>query len=159
MDERELCETYAPRVRAFGIRHLRDAAAVDDLVQHVLLAVLTAQREGRIEDPSKLGAYVLGTARYAVMDLRRGEARRRRVAERAALPEGYVPSYPGVERLRLEHCLGELEPRDRAVVLASFLDDRDADEIGAAMQLTAGNVRVIRHRALAKLHDCVGRPA
>lgn len=159
MDERELCATYAPRVRAFGIRHLRDASAADDLVQLVLLAVLAAQRDGRIEDLAKLGGYVLGTARHMVMDMRRGEARQRRVAERAALPEGYVPSYPGVERLRLEHCLGELESRDRAVVLASFLEDRDADEIGATMKLSAGNVRVIRHRALAKLHDCVERSA
>lgn len=154
MDERELCETYAPRVRAFGIRHLRDAAAADDLVQVVLLAVLAAYRAGRIEN---LGAYVLGTARNAVMDIRRGEARQRKVAERAALPDGYIPSYPGVDRLRLENCLGELEARDRSVVLASFLDDRDADEIAAAMQLSTGNVRVIRHRALAKLHDCVER--
>ena len=157
MDERELCETYAPRVRAFGMRHLRDRAAADDLVQHVLLAALSALREDRIADLSKVGAYVLGTARNAVMDMRRGEARQRRVAERAALPDGYVPSYPGVDRHRLEHCLGELEVRDRSVVLASFVDDRDADEIGATMKLTPRNVRVIRHRALAKLHDCVER--
>lgn len=157
MDERELCETYAPRVRAFGFRHLRDRAAADDLVQLVLLAALSALRAGRIEDLSKLGAYILGTARNAVMDMRRGEARQRRVAERAALPDGYVPSYPGVDRLRLERCIGELEARDRSVVLASFVEDRDADEIGATMKLTAGNVRVIRHRALAKLHACVER--
>lgn len=159
MDERELCETYAPRVRAFGIRHLRDGAAADDLVQFVLLAVINALRAGRVDDTARIGAYVLGTARNAVMDMRRGEARQRKVAERAALPEGYTPSYAGVDRMRLEHCLGELETRDRSVVLASFLDDRDADEIGAAMKLSAGNVRVIRHRALAKLHDCVERPA
>lgn len=157
MDERELCETYAPRVRAFGLRHLRDRAAADDLVQHVLLAALSALRENRIEDLSKVGAYVLGTARNAVMDMRRGEARQRRVAERAALPDGYLPSYPGVERRRLEHCLGELDTRDRSIVLASFVEDRDADEIGTTLKLTAGNVRVIRHRALAKLHDCVER--
>jgi len=84
-------------------------------------------------------------------------ARQRRVAERAAagLPEGYEPQHVMVDRMRLEHCLRALEARDRAVVVATFEEDRDADEIGNAMQLSAGNVRVIRHRALAKLQACV----
>lgn len=157
VDERELCAQYVPRVRAYGLRHLREASAADDLVQQVMLAVVRALREGRVEDPARIGAYVLGTARNTVMDMRRGESRQRRIAERdaAGAIDGYVPSQAGVDRLRLEHCLRELEARDRAVVLASFVEDRDADEIGAAMQLTAGNVRVIRHRALARLHTCV----
>jgi RNA polymerase sigma-70 factor (ECF subfamily) len=96
------------------------------------------------------------------MDMRRGVARQRRVAERAAagLPEGYEPQHLGVDRMRLEGCLGELAARDRAVVLATFLEDRDADEIGEKMQLSVGNVRVIRHRALARLSACLtGAPS
>jgi len=159
--ERALCERYAGRIRAYGFRHLRDAVAADDLVQHVLLSVLQALRQGRVEERDRLDAYVLGTCRNVVMDMRRGVARQRRVAEQSAagLPEGYEPQHLTVDRMRLEHCLRELEARDRAVVLATFLEDRDADEIGSAMQLSAGNVRVIRHRALAKLQACVGGAA
>ena len=40
-------------------------------------------------------------------------------------------------------------------MLATFLEDRDADEIGKALELSPGNVRVIRHRALARLQACV----
>jgi RNA polymerase sigma-70 factor (ECF subfamily) len=91
------------------------------------------------------------------MDMRRGDARRRRLAHEAAagLPEGYEPSWASVDRFRLEICLRHLEPRDRAIVVATFVEDRDADEIGAEMKLSAGNVRVIRHRALARLQACV----
>lgn len=155
--ERALCHKYAGRIRGYGLRHLRDRAAADDLVQQVLLAVLTALREGRVEDQSRLDAYVLGTCRNAVMDVRRGEARRRRVAERgtAGLPEAYEPEWATADRGRLERCLHRLEPRDRAVVWATFVEDRDAEEIGQAMRLTTGNVRVIRHRALARLLECV----
>lgn len=155
--ERAICEKYAGRIRAYGLRHLRDRAAAEDLVQHVLLAVLQSLREGRVEDRGRLDAYVLGTCRNAVMDMRRGDARQRRVAERASagLPEGYEPETLTVDRLRLENCLRGLEARDRAVVLATFVEDRDADEIGLAMQLSPGNVRVIRHRALARLQACV----
>jgi RNA polymerase sigma-70 factor, ECF subfamily len=154
-EERELCRRYESRIRGYGLRHLRDASAAQDLVQQVLVAVLQAVRAGKVEN---LDAYVLGTCRFAVMDMKRGEARQRRVAEQvsAVLPDGYVPSTAGADRMRLEMCLMGLEPRDRAIVLATFVYDRDADEIAQAFELSTGNVRVIRHRALAKLQACVG---
>ena len=157
-DERALCEKYAGRIHAYGLRHLRDRPAAQDLVQHVLLAVLQALRAGRVEEPARLDAYVLGTCRNAVMDMRRGDARQRRLAQESSvgLPHGYEPSLAGLDRGRLEHCLRELEARERAVVLATFLEDRDADEIARTLSLTPGNVRVIRHRALARLQSCVG---
>jgi RNA polymerase sigma-70 factor (ECF subfamily) len=156
-DERAICERFAGRIHAYGLRHLRDRPAAQDLVQHVLLSVLQALRAGRVEEPTRLDAYVLGTCRNAVMDMRRGDARQRRVAQESAagLPEGYEPSLHQVDRTRLEDCLRRLEARERAVVLATFLEDRDADEIGRTLSLSPGNVRVIRHRALAHLQGCV----
>lgn len=155
--ERDICRKYANRIRGYGLRYLRDDAAAQDLVQQVLLTVLQALRAGRIDDLERLDAYVLGTCRNMVMDLRRGDARRRRLAERVTneLPEGYEPEWVRPDRKKLEHCLRGLEPKARAVVVATFMEDRDADEIGRAMQLSPGNVRVIRHRALARLQACV----
>jgi RNA polymerase sigma-70 factor, ECF subfamily len=155
--EEQLCRTYASRIRGYGLRHLRDAAAAEDLVQHVLLAVLQAVRAGTIENPERLGAYVLGTCRYAVRDMQRGAARQRKIAEQnaAALPDGYEPSWPRVARERLEHCLMALDERARAIVLATFAYEHDTDEIGRAFELSPGNVRVVRHRALAKLQTCI----
>jgi len=157
-EERELCRRYEGRIRGYGLRHLRDAAAAEDLVQHVLVAVLVAMRAGKVENVERIGAYVLGTCRYAVRDMQRGAARQRRIAERNAelLPAGYEPRWSGPDRRRLEQCLMKLEPRERAVVVATFAYDRDADEIARAFSLSSGNVRVIRHRALAKLQACVG---
>jgi RNA polymerase sigma-70 factor (ECF subfamily) len=156
-DERAMCEKFAGRIHAYGLRHLRDRPAAQDLVQHVLLSVLQALRAGRVEEPTRLDAYVLGTCRNVVMDMRRGDARQRRVAHESAagLPEGYEPSPLQVDRARLEDCLRRLEARERAVVLATFLEDHDADEIGHTLNLSPGNVRVIRHRALAHLQGCV----
>ena len=157
-EERELCRKFESRIRGYGLRHLRDAAAAEDLVQHVLVAVLQAVRAGKVEN---VDAYVLGTCRYAVMDMKRGEARQQRVAEQAAigLPDGYMPSTAGADRMRLEMCLQGLEPREIAIVLGTFAYDRDADDLGRALELSPGNVRVIRHRALAKLQTCFGGAA
>jgi RNA polymerase sigma-70 factor (ECF subfamily) len=155
--ERALCRKYAGRIRGYGLRHLRDQAAAEDLVQHVLLIVLRAVREGRAGDPARLDGYVLVTCRNSVMDMRRSDSRQRRLAARAGAgqPEAFEPEWTRVDARKLERCLRALESRDRAIVLATFLEDRDADDIGRAMQLTPGNVRVIRHRAVARLQACV----
>src|SRR5688572_6964850 len=126
LDERKLWHQFAGRIRGYGLRHLRDATAADDLVQRVLLAVLTAVREGRVQDLDRLDAYVLGTCRNATMDLRRGAARQHKIAERTAEVAAveHEPSRYAVDRMKVELCLGRLEPRDRAIVLATFVEDR-----------------------------------
>src|ERR1019366_9381584 len=83
-DEHALCERFAGRIHAYGLRHLRDGSRAQDLVQHVLLAVLQALRAGNVDDPTRLDAYVLGTCRNAVMDMRRGDVRQRRLAEQSS---------------------------------------------------------------------------
>jgi RNA polymerase sigma-70 factor (ECF subfamily) len=159
-DEPAICKRYSGRIRAYGLRHLRDGAAAEDLVQQVLLVLLTALREGRLEEPERIDGYVIGICRYTIMDIRRGRARQQRIANENArlLEAGYEAPQP-LDHRRLEECLGGLESRDRAIVLATFVDDRNADEIGESMALSAGNVRVIRHRALARLQDCMGEAA
>jgi len=155
--ERAICQRYANRIRAYGLRHLRYAAAADDLVQQVLLVVLLALREGKIQDDANLEPYIFGACRNMAMSMRRGDARKLRLAEEAAmsLPERYELPWDVVDRGRLDGCVERLEPRARAVVLATFVDERGADEIGRAMSLSAGNVRVIRHRAIARLQACM----
>jgi RNA polymerase sigma-70 factor (ECF subfamily) len=41
------------------------------------------------------------------------------------------------------------------VVVMSFFADKAADEVGAELALSAGNVRVIRHRAIGRLRECM----
>ena len=98
--ESALWQRYEGRIRAYGLRHLRESAAAQDLVQHVLLTVIQALRAQRVDDLSRLDAYVLGTCRYAVMDMRRGTARRQRLAEESASFTGSDESRPSKTRWR-----------------------------------------------------------
>jgi DNA-directed RNA polymerase specialized sigma24 family protein len=41
-------------------------------------------------------------------------------------------------------------------VVMSFFADKQADEVGAELRISGGNVRVIRHRALGRLRACMG---
>jgi len=151
--EAEFCRRFAPRVRLYGLRHLRDRHAAADLVQQVLMMTLERLRAGKLRDPERLASFVLGMCRMVVMDLRRGAARRGALLETYGVVEEAVEdAEPRVlEREKLAGCLEALSERERAVVLVSFFDEKSAADLG----LSAGNLRVIRHRALGKLRGCM----
>ena len=46
--ESELCRRFAPRIRLYGLRHLRSDAAAADLTQDVLLMTLQKLRSGAV---------------------------------------------------------------------------------------------------------------
>ena len=156
--EAELYRRFAPRVRLYGLRHLRDRHAAADLAQQVLVMTLERLREGRLREPEKLASFVLGTARMVVMDQRRGAARREALLERFGdRDEAAGAAEPRVlEEARLADCLARLAERERSVLVLSFYADKPADEAGRELGIAAGNVRVIRHRALDKLRACMG---
>jgi len=60
-----------------------------------------------------------------------------------------------IELGALFRCLGRLEERARQVVTLSFQQRKPTDEVAARLALTPGNVRVIRHRAIAALRRCL----
>src|SRR5262252_3496706 len=73
--EAEMCRRMGPRIRLYGLRHLRSSSAADDLMQQVLLKVLEALRSARVREPDRLAHFVLGTCRMTVLDLRRSSRR------------------------------------------------------------------------------------
>jgi RNA polymerase sigma-70 factor (ECF subfamily) len=156
--ETELYRRLAPRVRLYGLRHLRDPHAAHDLVQQVLLTTLERLRAGEVREPERIASFVLGMCRMTVMEIRRGAWRREQLLEKWGDPtEAYEAPEPlALDEERLNRCLQALAERERSVVALSFFAEQDGDEVGRALGLKAGNVRVIRHRALAKLRECMG---
>jgi len=155
--EAELSRRFAPRIRLYGIRHLRSEDAAADLVQEVLVIVLTALRQGRVDDLSIVDRFVLGTCRNVVAGWRRGERRRDRLASElmVAVPAGLASAPARADALRLMGCMDQLDSRERSVLVLTYFEERSADEIGGSLGLSPGNVRVIRHRALQHVKDCV----
>lgn len=155
--ETELYRRLAPRVRLYGLKHLRDAQAASDLVQQALLLVLERLRAGKIRDADRLVSFVFGTCRMMVLDLRRTGARRERLLDRYAedVPMASPAAAPPLDRARLVDCLERLPERERAVLVMTFYDDQPAKDVAGALGLTEGNVRVIRHRGLERLRGCV----
>lgn len=156
--EAELYRRLAPRVRLYGLRHLRDRQAAADLAQQVLLMTLERLRAGEVREPEKIASFVLGASRMTVIEMRRGTRRREALLETwSDATEAFEAPEPLVlDPDRLAGCLGALSERERSVVVLTFFADKPADEVGAELAISAGNVRVIRHRALARLRGCLG---
>lgn len=155
--EAGLYASLAPRVRLYGRKHLRDAQRADDLVQDVLLMTFDRLSRGEIREPERIASFVLGACRQKVVDWRRGESRRARLLTTYAVDveaESDGGAEP-VETKRLEQCLESLPQRERTIVVMTFYDDSPADVVAQALDLSAGNVRVIRHRAVERLRRCI----
>lgn len=156
--ESELFRRMAPRVRLYGLRHLRDGHAADDLTQQVLITTLEALRAGRLREPERLASFVLGTCRMTVLDLRRGAQRRERLlaAFGADLLVPTQPSLPHLDHEQLTRCVQALKERERTVVVMTFYDEQTGADVARCLGVSEANVRVIRHRAIHRLRECMG---
>lgn len=162
-EEAELYRRFAPRVRLYGRRHLRDEAAADDLAQDVLLLTIERLHAGEVQRPEEIGSFILGTSRMKALSLRRTARRRDALASRFITPGGLVvePQTPALDSAHVARCLGGLADRERLVMLLTYYADREAPRIAEELGVSPAAVRTIRHRALARLRDCVmgGRAA
>jgi RNA polymerase sigma-70 factor, ECF subfamily len=155
--EARLYRLLAPRVRRYGQRHLRDDHLADDLMQHVLALAIEKLRANAIDAPERIVSFVLGACRMTVIDLQRGQRRREQILQRHAdaLPIADIHVAPRLDHERVARCLERLAERERSVLVLSFYDEQPADAVGRSLGLSAGNVRVIRHRGLHNLRRCV----
>lgn len=156
--EAELCRRMWPRIRLYGLRHLRTAPEADDLAQQVLVAVIEALRAGRLRDPAKLAHFALSVGRNTVIELRRTTRRRERLLEEFGphlLPPPAAPA-PFVDLGQLARCVQGLKERERSVVLLTFYDDRSSADAASLVGVSEANLRVIRHRAIRQLRVCMG---
>lgn len=155
--EARLCRRFAPRIRLFGLKRLRSEAAAADLVQDVLILALQKLRAGAVNEPERIGSFLLGIARQLVIDARRNNGRRERLLDTFAsdLEPASEPAAEAPDSDRLNDCLQALPERERSVLVMTFFDDCAAGALGAQLGLSPVNVRVIRHRGLKHLRDCM----
>ena len=155
--ESELYRRFAPRVRLYGLRHLRDEDAAGDLIQQVMLVTIERLRDGAVRDCDQIASFILGVSRTVSTDLLRKERRRDRLRQEFADAHAFaLPATDATLDLdRLEACLGRLAERDRLVLLSTFYAEKTASEVASDLGLSEGNVRVIRHRAVDRLRKCM----
>jgi RNA polymerase sigma-70 factor, ECF subfamily len=159
--EEALCRRFAPVVRAFARRRLRGADAVEEFAQDVLLVLLEAVRAGRVEQGERIGGFVLGICRNLAFD------RARQSERREALWQTYGDALQSVsvqaiesetyEIAHLEDCLSQLSKRARDLLQLGLIEARSHEEVAAALEVSPQNARVLRHRTLLSLRECMSK--
>jgi RNA polymerase sigma-70 factor, ECF subfamily len=155
--ESALYRRFAPRVRLYGLRHLRSEDAACDLVQQVMLVTIEKLRDGSVRDLDQIASFVLGVSRSMAKDIQRLEWRRAKLLETFTDTNRFEApmSDTTLDADRLESCLARLAERERLVVLLTFYAERTSREVASELGVQDGNVRVIRHRAIERLRTCM----
>ncbi|MFF1476596.1 SigE family RNA polymerase sigma factor [Streptomyces sp. NPDC058301] len=130
-----------------------DAYLAEDLVQETLGRMYAMwSRVSRIDNPA-------GYAQTILVRTFLTHRRRRSADER---PIGELPDRPTTTeedpalRLALLDALARLAPKDRAVVVLRYWEDRSVEETAEAMRVSSAAVRTRSVRALAKLREHLG---
>jgi RNA polymerase sigma-70 factor, ECF subfamily len=159
-EESELYRRFARRVRLYGLKHLRDATAADDLAQQVLLLTIERLRAGEVRNTDEIGSFILGTSRLQARSMDRKARRREQLTATFHHPAMVVETDDAsIDSGAVARCLQALAERDRQVLVLTFYAEKTSAEIAADLGVTGTVVRVARHRALGRLRACVDQGA
>ena len=158
--ESELCRRFSGAVHAFAWRRLRAHDAVQEFVQDVLLRLIEAVRAGSVVEPARIGGFVLGICKNLSLERVRQRERRAELWEQYGhvFPVEQVDERtPSYEVMKLEDCLVQLSERAREVVRCSYIEGLSHGEVAQRLEISEANARVLRHRTLNALRECLTR--
>ena len=153
--EDEFVHMFQRRVRAFALANGADEPIAEELVQETLWGVITALRQGRVQQPEQLAAFVWGTARNHLNHRFRLKARDKTTSLSSSADFPRPPrEHEDFERQHAaRQAIATLEPHERAVLLLSLVDGLGPDEIAERLGILPDAVRQRKSRALKKLTE------
>jgi RNA polymerase sigma-70 factor (ECF subfamily) len=160
----DLAGRFTGRLQLFALRRLRDRGLAEDVAQEALRRTVQALDDGKVANTEALPGFLFETARHICQQLLRRSGRESKALEvlgAGAFEQSTEPDPLAqlVSKERAEQTrrgLGQLGEADREVLQLAFTDGLDAQTIGDRLGLTAGAVRVRRHRALRRLAEILG---
>jgi len=127
------------------------AEVVDDLRQETLIRVIAAVRtSGGVRQPERFGAFVNSVCNNVLLEFYRSrskplESAHLEIPDKVLDLEGMLASKESSERVR--RILDELPGRDRDLLRAFFLEEKDKDEVCREFGVDRDYLRVLLHRA------------
>lgn len=147
-----------PIVSAYVYSSIRNRADAEDVLQTIAGSAL--EDFASYDDSGSFTAWVMGIARYRILNHYRSRSRDRhvfgeqaiaRLAEAHQQLEGLVDPY----RDALELCLDQLPQRQRKMLSHRYHDDLSAQQIAEHVGITANAVTVTLHRIRQALARCI----
>jgi RNA polymerase sigma-70 factor (ECF subfamily) len=151
--ERHFVGYFSPLLLMKLKQRLRSQDQLEDLRQEVFLRVFRSLRQGAgLRRPECLGAYVYSVCNHVVLeylrDTRKPERSEERVEEQRDPGAGIERELVNEElRRQVRNLLNGMTPKDRFLICAIFLDERDKDEVCREQGVRRDYMRVLLHRA------------
>jgi RNA polymerase sigma-70 factor (ECF subfamily) len=141
-------------------KRLRSFAAIEDVQQETFARVLHVLAEKGIHQPERLGAFVNSVCNNVLHEHQRSAYRETPVEEGVVdgIPDPAIGVIDAIATRQTQQVvrqiLDELSERDRSLIKALFLEERDKDEVCREFGVDRGYLRVLLHRAKQcfKLH-------
>ncbi len=129
---------------------------VEDLRQETLIRVFAALRkQGGVRQPERFGAFVNSICNNVLLEYYRSSAKnkpmddsRREIPDKVLDLEGMLVTKQSSERVR--QIVEEMPARDRELLRAIFLEERDKDDVCQEFKVDRDYLRVLLHRAKDK---------
>ncbi len=128
---------------------LQSLHAIEDVCQETFVRVFAVLRkDGGLRQPERLGAFVNTVCNHVLFEQYRSTSCYDELPE---LPANGVDALEIVAarqvKAKVREILQELPPRDRLLLQAVFLDERDRDEVCSEFGVDREYLRVLLHRA------------
>jgi RNA polymerase sigma factor (sigma-70 family) len=150
---REAYDAWAPLVLGYCRRRLTRGTDAEDATQQVFVA---AWRARDTFDPSRgsLPTWLLGIARYKVVDRLRAQQRTRETTlDRVAEPADADRTDALADRMLVASAIGRLSADQRRVLALSFWEGYSHHEIAARLDLPLGTVKSHARRGLERMRQ------
>lgn len=140
-------------------------APLSDIRQETLYRVLKAIYLDKIQNPQSLRSFVYGVCERVEWEFDRGEWRHWQdgndefpnISDERATADGPARQAEMLQTARW--VLDKLPEKDRKILIALFLDEKERDEICREFGITRDNLRVLLHRALASARKLLTKGA
>ena len=159
VDETDCVHRFWERVRLFALRRTGDRVAAEDVAQETLRRVLDALRNGRVQNLVALPAFVFQTALHVCQQHGRSAGREGRALLRLHgatddTPERGDPLHALIgeeQRAEVRRALDRLDRADQELVRMLYYEQVESAEAARRLGITAGALRVRKHRVLERL--------
>ncbi|MGH7967211.1 MAG: RNA polymerase sigma factor, partial [Limisphaerales bacterium] len=155
---RELVRRYIDLVFSTALRLVGgDSHRAEDVVQMVFLDL--ARQSARLASNTLLGGWLHRDTCFVASKLMRGERRRERREQQAAVMSALNQTNADFARVApvLDEAINELREDDRKAILLRFYERRDLRSVGEALGSSENAAQKRVTRALAELHVLLTR--
>ena len=159
--EQRFVALYLPKIKLVLKARTRNAEIAADLLQDVMIEAICALRNGKLREPVKLDAFILGIARNLLNNHFRGLARQPASLESPEelldLTDSTETIAEQEERDLVRRAIATLEPMDQSILQMTLADGLKPGVIAERLGLNPDLVRQRKLRATRKLVEFVSR--